>query len=145
MGGDVGIALFEKGQWHDSKTNLIWSRCSLGQQWIDSACEGDAILYKWHDAMAQVQKLDNSGFKEWRIPTINELKTLMKKGKEGYAVPAKALFPPRQKGHSGSFWSSSSYAGNKNNAWIVYFYNGSGDVPDIKYATNFVRLVRSGK
>jgi hypothetical protein len=59
----------------DVKTKLMWMRCSVGQTWTGSTCSGDAETFLW--AGAKKQTANFAGHSDWRIPTIEELRTLV--------------------------------------------------------------------
>ncbi len=142
----------------DLTTGLQWMRCSQGQQWNGVVCVGAAAKLTWNEAMRQARGLSFAGQTDWRVPTKDELRTLVycSSGRpetwkdtdalcEGdYERPTidQAAFP----GMPGFlFWSSSPYAGDSDYAWYVYFsggsvYNGYG-----KDSAKYVRLVRAGQ
>lgn len=73
--------LMPQGIWLDPKTNFMWMRCSVGQKWKASTCEGVPIKLDWQDAQEYVKRFVNSaegfaGYTDWRIPTIEELVTI---------------------------------------------------------------------
>nr|MBJ6958372.1 DUF1566 domain-containing protein [Vibrio cholerae] len=45
----------------DSKTNLTWMRCSLGQQWTGSTCAGVAMEMNWNDALRTAMSFSYAG------------------------------------------------------------------------------------
>ncbi|MBB1127074.1 DUF1566 domain-containing protein [Thiospirillum jenense] len=61
----------------DVKTNLQWMRCALGQTWDGKTCVGEATKFNWNDAKIAAQECRHAGFSDWRLPSINELKTLI--------------------------------------------------------------------
>lgn len=66
----------DDGFWKDTKTGLMWSRCSIGQKWNGNTCTGKPILLKYSDAQEYIENFINSGnslYKNWRVPTIKEL------------------------------------------------------------------------
>ena len=88
--------------------------------------------FTWQEAKAYAASLGDG----WRLPTIEELLTLVDYSK---CAPACSVFPDCP---SEWFWSSSAYAGNTTNAWLVYFnigYTYDSDVGNV----NRVRCVRS--
>ena len=66
----------------DVVTGLEWQRCSVGQTWNGTSCEGDAQLMTWDAAKALTLA---GGF---AAPTINQLQTLIYCGEpDGYGRP----------------------------------------------------------
>ena len=64
----------------DKTTGLMWQKCSVGQQSITN-CSGKAKRYTFKQAEALLQqqnRINLSGFADWRLPTLNELRTLQK-------------------------------------------------------------------
>lgn len=133
--------LLAQGQWRDPKTNLIWMRCSLGQEWMGEKCSGEGEVMYWDDAKKVDKGLSYSGITGWRLPTINELKTLMNKDKSGYA--SAFILQPTPKVY-GWYWSSSPVALSGNDAWYVNFNQGIDDNA-AKFNPYYVRLVRSSQ
>jgi len=161
----------------DVKTGLHWMRCALGQGWRDGTCVGEGDCFEWDDAFRAAddfnQKGGYAGHSDWRVPTIDELKTLIfcSSGKpkiwndtgqpcEGdYLSPAvdpaafpatadyliPAIDPAAFPAPADSwFWSSSPYANLRSYAWYVGFDYGYV----YNYSKNFqlyVRLVRRGQ
>lgn len=87
-------ALLQSGQWRDPATNLIWTRCSLGQTWNGSGCNGVAKTFNWWDAHQAALNHSEGGHSDWRLPTAPELASLMAgtvhQGKAGYLLQNKA-------------------------------------------------------
>ncbi|TWI71739.1 uncharacterized protein DUF1566 [Desulfobotulus alkaliphilus] len=143
----------------DRETGLQWMRCSLGQSWDGNTCLGDTQKYSWDEA----NKAATDHFfadKNWRLPTIEELDSLVscssgrrdffKKTSSGEpyggncqgdflkpSINTKA-FPNTM---DSWYWSSSSNMEDENYAWNLSFYYGS---IESSYKTNelHVRLVR---
>jgi len=58
----------------DTKTGLIWQRCSLGQAWKKGkGCVGEIELIKRKEADEYASTLGNG----WRVPNVDELLTLV--------------------------------------------------------------------
>ena len=133
----------EKGVWTDPKTGLMWARINIGQRWENGQCVGDAQLLIWEDAPTACKNFQLAGFNDWRLPTIDELETLMLQNKAGYNCPQNILFQPR-KDIWGYYWSGSPYADDNDYAWAVYFDSGVSD-NGYKDFDAPVRAVRSGQ
>ena len=65
----------------DVQTGLQWMRCSLGQTWQGGTCTGEAGKYTWQAAMDASEAFNRQGgavgYNDWRMPTKEELKTLI--------------------------------------------------------------------
>ena len=88
----------------DMATGLMW--------------QGNYVTQKtWQQALAYCEGLNYGGFSDWRLPNINELKSLINYNKD---VPASDFpnMPPDW------FWSSSSVSGGSDGAWGVDFDYG---------------------
>ena len=127
----------------DTRTGLQWMRCALGQRWNGQTCAGEAREWTWYKLNDQVRGINQqggyAGHTDWRVPTIDELKTLIVEG----AKPAIDL-----EAFSGTacmwFWSSSPAAGYAYYAWYVDFRDGYVDYGS-KDDVECVRLVRGGQ
>ncbi|WP_228130441.1 Lcl C-terminal domain-containing protein [Acinetobacter tjernbergiae] len=133
----------EQGVWIDPKTGLMWARISIGQEWKNGQCIGEAKTLNWESSKGACKDFRLAGYKDWRLPSRDELKTLMIKDKQGYACPQGVLFQP-VKVEWGGYWSGSPYACNSNYAWDVYFNNGYSTYYN-KNNKYYVRAVRSGQ
>jgi hypothetical protein len=100
-------------------TGLLWQRCSAGLN-NDTTCSGYESYYTWSEATSYCSSLSLGG-KTWRLPTLNELKSLVDYGTSSSPSIDTAVFPNTQ---SYYYWSSSTYAQNTNNAWVVLFSYG---------------------
>jgi hypothetical protein len=123
----------------DSVTGLTWKRCSEGLS--GSICEiGTPAIFTWQEALQVGANSTFAGKKDWRLPNIKELGSIVERQ---CTMPAinEIVFPATP---TMSFWSSSPYAENQNFAWNVYFPYGISDGNNKSYKF-FVRLVRGGK
>ena len=87
--------------------------------------------FTWQEAKDYAASLGDG----WRLPTIQELLTLVDYTKHN---PACSVFPDTP---CEWFWSSSAYAGNTLYAWDVNFRNGHTNYSVVGYH-NRVRCVR---
>lgn len=137
---DQDFTLYNDGTVTHNSTGLMWIRCSLGQTWDGSTCIGAASTFIWHNALVAAQSHSFAGHSDWRLPNKNELASLVEQRCVSPAINS-TIFP----GTPGSwFWSSSPYANNSHDAWLVHFSDGYVNVND-KSANARVRLVRAGQ
>ena len=92
----------------------------------------------WEIAINCCEILTLSGYKDWRLPTIQELFSLVDFNLFDPAID------PVFDCLSSHYWSSTTYANYTNDAWHVNFYSGSVSNYD-KSSSYYVRAVRGGK
>lgn len=73
----------------------MWARSSIGQQWQKNKAKGNADKLDFYQAQEAAADFILAGFNDWRVPTLDELKTLIRERKRvGYDCPKGALFRP---------------------------------------------------
>lgn len=95
----------EQGVWTDPKTGLMWARISIGQEWKSNKIVGSPKWIDWRKGSHLCETLKLAGYNDWRLPTIDELATLMSANGKGY-VNENILSQSGSK--LGFYWSSSS-------------------------------------
>jgi hypothetical protein len=92
----------------DNATGLIWQKCSKGLNATD--CSGTAVTATWASAISYCGTISNlpaSSPKTWRLPQINELKTIVDTTKATSPAIDTTVFPATV---AGFYWSSSTFA-----------------------------------
>jgi len=115
----------------DHQTGLIWRRAV------------EPGKFEWDEAQAHAKRIALRTGLPWRVPTIDELKTLIdekRKKRNDRPVIDTDFFPERA---TEWFWSSSPYVGNAGYAGDVNFSNGVVGYSN-RSSTSAVRLVRGG-
>ena len=144
--------------WKDTETNLMWeikNEENIKHCYVWSKEDiAESIKNGWDtyltddvkDAFSYAKKLNKinyCGFNDWRVPTIDELKTILTKEKSdiiGYDNEYNYYIKrPLSKNTRVFYWSSSSYVYNI--AWDVDFNDGYTGNYDNGYS-EYVRCVR---
>ena len=109
---------------------------TTGLQWQDDEV-GNSM--EWEEAIRHCEELELDEYSDWRVPNINEFKTIVDRSKYNLAIVEELE-------HTSSYyyWSSTTYESSKNYAWYVYFRSGFTD-NDSKSNSYYVRCVRAGQ
>ena len=108
----------------DTTTGLMWQAVTPEERMT------------WQEAIYYCASLDLAGRKDWRLPTVKELFSIVDYGK--FEPACDPIFTAR----SGGYWSSTTGQDNPNYAWNVYFFYGGVDF-DNKTDLYYVRAVRT--
>ena len=113
--------------WEDPDTGLEWQYASPGEM-------------SWPEAQAYARALELDGKKDWRLPTVAELETLLDRSVLYYELRpiVRRNVPFRD---NLSYWSSTTFQEGTNNAWIVMF-DGAYVLSYYKSNKYYVRCVR---
>jgi len=80
-------------QYYDTKTNLVWQRCCIGQTWLNGKVTGNPLLLSWPEVQKKLAEVKAEG---WRLPTLEELKTLKFSHRIGYITKDGFAFYEKQ-------------------------------------------------
>lgn len=132
-GLSIGAPTFEDmgtGVISDNTTGLLWQKCAAGQT-NNAGCSGSATLTSERQhAQDYCNSLSLASRTGWRLPTVEELRTIIDFSTFSPAINA-AYFPNT---FENNHWTSSV-------DWPVDFYDGTiGNVSPTTRATRCVRL-----
>jgi serine/threonine protein kinase len=113
----------------DRKTGLIWEK-SGSKDWI--------MYEKAEEYVKQLNQKKFAGNADWRLPTVDELWSLMEKEKKNGDLYIDPMFDKEQR------WCWSSDKRSSGSAWLVGFGNRYVNWYDLG-SDNYVRCVRSGQ
>lgn len=117
----------------DKATGLMWAKDGNG-----AGCNNGSTL-AWAAAITFAEGLSFAGYSDWRLPNVRELMSIV-----DYGAVAPAINSTFTNTQSDDYWSSTTYAGNSDNAWSVNFFGG--DVVDFDKDNDYdVRPVRGGQ
>ena len=95
----------------DALTGLVWHR---GDVFADQPLS-------WSDGLAAVRSLAEQTGQPWRMPTINELESLVDASQHSPALPGNHPFSV----HAEGYWSSSTSGFEKDWAYVLYLDKGA--------------------
>jgi hypothetical protein len=113
----------------DTRNGLVWQRCSVGQTWRDAQCTGSARTVNHAQALALA-----AGQAGWRLPSVDELKTLVDTTRTQPAINLLA-FPGTP---SFGYWTATAVPDEPDYAWVVHF--GEGEAQDDTLRSDYFHL-----
>jgi hypothetical protein len=134
--------LNQDGTATDQKTGLMWIRCAMGQTWTGESCSVHFVKYTWEYAFDAIARFNGDGFagyKDWRLPTVDELASIVEHQCYDPAINLQ-LFPTAP---ITGYWSSAPDPAYSRGAMLVHFKYG-GQYMGNKSQDWAVRLVRGG-
>lgn len=113
----------------DRETGLVWEKVPM-----------TSTVFNWATASRHCLTLNLGGRKGWRLPTIQELASLVDPSQSNPALPSGHPFTVQSSG----YWSASTYVDDTTDAWSAEFGNGLVIVL-VKASSNFLAwCVRGG-
>ena len=113
--------------WKDPKTDLEWQ------------CESPGEM-TWQTALDYADSLSLDGKKDWRLPTLSDLETLLDRSVLYYELRpiVRKDIPFRD---TLSYWTATTFEDHTHNAWIIMF-DGAYVLSYYKSNAYYVRCVR---
>ncbi|HEY5975905.1 MAG TPA: DUF1566 domain-containing protein, partial [Geobacteraceae bacterium] len=122
----------------DELTGLVWAK--------DGIFPG---AYAWQEVLAYIKTLNDSnylGHNDWRLPNVNELKSLFNKQEPNQATWLMGQgFAGLQSGGNSWYWSSSTKADRTDSVTDVNMVRGVAGFYPKSQTNDFILLVRSGQ
>jgi hypothetical protein len=106
-----------------NQTGLMWQKAD------------DGVYRNWADAGQYCENLDLGGHDDWRLPNIDELKTLVDRSRSPTIDPVFSC-------KLDYYWSRSTDVYDPDNECLVYFRDGEVDAYTETYYGGYVRCVR---
>ena len=141
---DRVFIMHEDGTVKDTRSGLLWMRCALGQSWREGRCAFSHITYEFYEAEEAAGKLNRqggfAGHRNWRVPTLDELASIVEQRCEDPALNTRA-FPDNP---VTGYWSSSEDPDYLNGGMLVHLLNGHSYMGNKKGDWG-LRLVSDGR
>jgi hypothetical protein len=97
-----------------------------GLEWAKNA-NPSGVKMDWQQALDYVNTFANGGHTDWRLPNIEELRSLVDHGRYHPALPQDHPFSNLPLERSDGYWSSTSCAFDTRAAWIMDLSYGTVD------------------
>ena len=125
-----------------TKSGEVVTDSTTGLEWQDNN-DANETQRTWQEAIDYCEALTLECHNDWRLPNINELKSIVDRSKREPAIKGDAF---RYIGTNDSYryWSSSSIVGTEEAMWFVYFDKGNV-YSHYKDYNSYVRCVRDGQ
>jgi hypothetical protein len=131
--------IHDNGTVSDQTTGLMWQRCLLGKSGADCT-DGTARTFIGADALNAARGGEFAGIYDWRLPKVEELKSLIATCANGLQIN-RAAFSNAEP----AIVKSVSYGGDyATDVWVVKFADGTSMVED-EDKLRPIRLVRDIK
>ena len=127
----------------DNTKNIVKDNSTL-LEWQDDLVVR-ATARKWVDAITYCESLTLGGYDDWRLPNLNELRSITDQSKISPSLsPVFINFDSNIMFSSNSYWSSTTYGNNSNYALSMSAEIGLDEIYS-KTDSVYVRCVRAGQ
>jgi hypothetical protein len=112
-----------EGEAFDQRTNLTWSRCSVGTTWKNGKCVGTVKLMSLGEATKYAHQLGGG----WRVPTIEELYGIVEHRCSNPAINTEIFPGVRNLGEGSPYWSTTKIKEMPSLIYYVDFLTAEAD------------------
>ncbi|MCF7501265.1 DUF1566 domain-containing protein [Pseudoalteromonas sp. L1] len=132
----------DDGTVSDSKTGLMWQRCSFGQSYNTETlnCEGTSQQLSWGEALRGATMSDYAQYNDWHVPNIKELASILEHQCVQPSINEQVFYATKLQ----NYWSSTSGKERTDLAWVYQFDKGVNSL-HAKTSDLYLRLVRYEK
>lgn len=126
----------------DSKTGLMWQRCSYAQTYNkDTAlCEDSTPAVNWQEALLAAKNDTTAGYDDWQVPNIKELASILEHRCTEPSINEEVFLGTKLQ----NYWSNTSGVSTMSSAWVYQFDSGLNSL-HAKTSNVYLRLVRYEK
>jgi hypothetical protein len=128
----------EDGTVTDKTTGLMWQKLEV----LDE--NGAVRKMTWQEALAYCEGLEMAGRRDWRLPNIKELQSIVDYKTHDPSIDT-TIFPGAW---ASNYWSATTFVINTEGAWPMDFYDGDNNImvfTSNKSISYYVRAVRGGQ
>ena len=136
-----GLTNFElmAGFDRDSSAQIV-TDSTTGLSWQDDM-DAKTKQMLWGSSISYCESLTLGGYSDWRLPNINELKTII----DTSGVSPAISYHFENVSSDDYYWSSTTSSSYKYSAFVVYSANGFVFISPKNYSSFLVRCVRGGQ
>ncbi|MGE6810628.1 MULTISPECIES: DUF1566 domain-containing protein [Pseudoalteromonas] len=126
----------------DSKTGLMWQRCSYGQVYNNATatCEGSTPSLTWQAALRGAVNDTTASYNDWQVPNIKELASIIEHRCTEPSINESVFLGTKLQ----NYWSNTSGVNTINSAWVYQFDSGLNSL-HAKTSSVYLRLMRYEK
>ncbi len=123
----------------DTCTGLMWQRDTADYDEDDIVNQENEDTTTWASALLYCESLNLAGRRDWRLPNVNELFSLVDQSRDGRVLLA---IDPVFGAVRGRYWSSTTYGWDPRQAYRGTWRTSGGLNVDVKRERLYVRAVR---
>ena len=127
------LSEFSNAAVFDKETGLVWDQSP------------NTTTRTWFNALTHCYQREVGSRKGWRLPTVEELTSLVDINNISPALPTGHPFTLTSAQEDGGYWSATTDAFNTSRAWGVDLGGGSDVSTGDKSGSSFVWCVRGGR